>query len=206
MSSVTTAHVTEDVQAAAADLTLATRRLMLAAATTAFDAEELRAATRTMDILADRLATESRGCILRAPFEGPSTTRATGSVVPWRTFAYNPQAFPLDIHFDHDTAWAHTKANALYEGPPGCVHGGFLAHLLDSILGTLVQAQGLRGVTATLDLRYLEPTPLDVPLELRARIVETTGRRNVAEAWVEHAGARTVEARGLFIDIGGARS
>lgn len=191
---------------AASELTRATRRLMLAAATTALPPEEVSAAVRELDALAERLAVSRRPRALRASAEGPSVTRAAGPDVPWRTFPYNPQAFPLDLHLDGDTAWAHITANALYEGPPGHVHGGFLAHLLDSMLGTLVQSLGRRAVTATLDLRYLAPTPLDVPLELRAAHVETSGRRVVVEGWIEHDGVRTVEARGLFVDLGrGAR-
>jgi acyl-coenzyme A thioesterase PaaI-like protein len=81
------------------------------------------------------------------------------------------------------------------------VHGGYLAHLMDCMLGTLIQATGRRSVTGTLDLRYHARTPLDVPLELGARILATSGRKTTAEAWVEVDGARTVEARGLFIEL-----
>lgn len=205
MSVLTTAEVSHEAAQAARELAQATRRLMLAAATTALGVEEVRAAGRALDRLSDQLGAESRPRILRATFDGPQGARASGPDTPWRSFAYNPQAFPLDIHLDADTAAATTEANALYEGPPGCVHGGFLAHLLDSLLGTLIQAQGRRAVTATLDLRYLAPTPLDVPLELRSRVVEVTGRRIHAEGWIEHRGVRTVEAHGLFVDIDGPR-
>jgi acyl-coenzyme A thioesterase PaaI-like protein len=174
---------------------------MLAAATTAVAPEEVRAAVRAMDRLGERLSEQTREGSLRAPFEGPARARELGPDTAWRVMATNPQALPLDLHFDGDTATARTTANALYEGPPGIVHGGFLAHLLDVMLGTLVQARRLRGLTAGLDLRYLAPTPLDVPLDLHARIVESRGRRTVAEGWIEHAGQRTVEARGTFVDV-----
>ncbi|ANH37044.1 Thioesterase superfamily protein [Nocardioides dokdonensis FR1436] len=203
MSAVTTSEVGHDQVAAAAELTEATRRLMLAAATTDLDPDEVRAAGRAMDALTRTLSARSRPRALRAPFDGPADARAGGPDSPWRSFAYNPQAFPLEMHFDGRSARARTTANSLYEGPPGLVHGGFTAHLLDSLLGTLTQSLGLRAVTATLDLRYLAPTPLDVPLDLHARVVDTTGRRTRAEGWIEHDGVRTVEAHGLFIDITG---
>ncbi len=186
---------------AQAELTLATRRLMLAAATTDVAAEDLRAASADMDELAARLGTRRRDRVRRASADGPAAVRAAGAGRSWRTFVYNPQAFPLDIFFDGDTAVAHTTANALYEGPPGYLHGGFVAHLIDSVLGTLMQARGRRAVTATLGLRYLSATPLDVPLEVHGRLVSTNGRRSHAEGWIEHAGRRTVEADGLFVDI-----
>lgn len=197
---------TSEEHRAAAELAHATRRLMLAAATTAVDVEDVRAAARAIDQIGTSLSARTRGRALRAPFDGPARTRALGPGMAWRVFASNPQALPLDIHFDGDTATARTTANALYEGPPGTVHGGFLAHLLDVILGTLVQAREVRGLTANLDLHYRAPTPLDVPLDLHARVVETQGRRIIAEGWVEHDGQRTVEARGTFVDVSqGAR-
>lgn len=193
-----------DEHRAAAELAGATRRLMLAAATTAVSLPEVRAAVQEMDLLGERLAGRTRQRSLRAPFEGPARARSQGPGTAWSVASTNPQSFPLDIHFDDHTATARTTANALYEGPPGIVHGGFLSHLLDILLGTLVQATGRRGVTAALDLRYLAPTPLDVPLELSAQITETRGRTILAEGWVQHDGRRTVEARGTFVDISGA--
>jgi acyl-coenzyme A thioesterase PaaI-like protein len=201
VSPVTPAVATTEEHRAATELAAATRRLMFAAATTAVDVKEVHAAARAMDRLGEQLSVQTRERALRAPFEGPARTRELGPDTAWRVFASNPQALPLDIHFDGDTATARTTANALYEGPIGTVHGGFLAHLLDVMLGTLVQARGLRGLTANLDLRYRAPTPLDVPLDLHARVVETRGRRTVAEGWVEHDGQRTVEARGTFVDV-----
>lgn len=185
----------------ATELALATRRLMLAAATTAVSAADMRAAGAEMDRLARRLSSVSRGRALRGPLEGPAATRAAGPETSWPIFATNPQAFPLEVHFEDDSAWATTTADALYEGPPGCVHGGFVAHLLDSILGVLVQAQGVRAMTATLELRYLAPTPIEAPLILGSRIVERSGRRVHVEGWIEHQDRRTVEADGLFVDV-----
>ncbi|MFD0452023.1 hotdog domain-containing protein [Rhodococcus aetherivorans] len=60
------------------------------------------------------------------------------------------------------------------------MHGGFSAHLLDCMLGILMQARGSRSLTASLDLRYLRRTSLDEPLDLYSRIVEIEGRKTVA--------------------------
>ncbi len=189
--------VAEEVAALAA----ATRRLMLAAATTDVDLDELRAARARMDELTEALGRRTRPRALRASFDDPARAREVGPELAWPVFRFNPQALPLAIRFDGDAAYATTVPNALYEGPPESVHGGYLAHLMDCMLGTLVQATGRRSVTGTLDLRYHARTPLDVPLELGAWIVSTTGRKTTAEAWVEVDGARTVEARGLFIEL-----
>jgi acyl-coenzyme A thioesterase PaaI-like protein len=190
-----TGDLTEEV----AELTEATRRLMLAAATTDVGADELRAARARMDELSAALGRRSRPRAMRTGFDGPRRAREAGRV--WSLGRANPEAFPLDLHFDADVVRATTVPNALYEGPPHSVHGGFIAHLMDCMLGTLVQSTGRRAMTASLELTYRSRTPLDVPVDLGARIVETTGRKIVAESWIDVDGARTVDARGLFIEL-----
>lgn len=182
-------------------LSAATRRLMLAAATSDLTADELREARSRMDELTALLGRRTRPRVLRADFHGPSRAREMGPQEAWPIFRFNPQALPLDLWFDGDTAHATTVPNALFEGPPESVHGGFLSPLMDCMLGTLVQTTGRRAVTANLEMRFLARTPLDVPVDLGARIVETSGRKTVAEAWVEVDGGRTVEATGLFIEL-----
>jgi len=68
-----------------------------------------------------------------------------------------------------------------YEGPPGIVHGGFLAVFFDCVLQELNCALGLAGKTAELALRFRRPTPLLTPLTYRAeRVVDD--RRITAHA------------------------
>jgi len=56
----------------------------------------------------------------------------------------------------------------LYEGPPGIVHGGFLALLFDCVLQQLNCDLGVAGKTATLNVRYRRPTPLRTKLRIVA--------------------------------------
>jgi acyl-coenzyme A thioesterase PaaI-like protein len=78
---------------------------------------------------------------------------------------------------------------------PGFVYGGLIASLIDChCTGTAAaasyQAAGrpmdslpaFRFVTASLKVDYLKPTPLGVPLEVRARVVELKGRKVVMQA------------------------
>lgn len=55
-----------------------------------------------------------------------------------------------------------------YEGPPGIVHGGFLAVFFDCVLQQLNCDLGLAGKTAELALRFRRPTPLLTPLVVHA--------------------------------------
>jgi hypothetical protein len=51
-----------------------------------------------------------------------------------------------------------------YEGPPGLVHGGFLAVFFDSVIQHHNCDVGVAGKTRSLDMRYRRPTPLETEL------------------------------------------
>ena len=61
-----------------------------------------------------------------------------------------------------------------WQGPPGVLHGGMAAALLDECLGALSHGlDRMATITVTLDLRFRLPVPLD-------------GRAVRVEAWREH--------------------
>ena len=74
-----------------------------------------------------------------------------------------------------------------YEGPPGLVHGGVTATLLDHALARSARSAGHGGLTATLQVRYRRPVPLGTPLLLRAQLRTTEGRRATATATLSAA-------------------
>jgi hypothetical protein len=99
--------------------------------------------------------------------------------------AYNPcvPRYTIEIPDDGSSGAAHGTVEfpVCYEGPPGVVHGGFLAVFFDCVLQELNCACGLAGKTAELSLRYRRPTPLLTPLTYRAqRVVDD--RRITAHA------------------------
>ena len=57
------------------------------------------------------------------------------------------------------------------------VHGGVSAMLLDQVFGHASAATGKPGVTTELSVRYRRPVPLDVPLRVWGRVIDTEGRR-----------------------------
>lgn len=78
---------------------------------------------------------------------------------------------------------------------PGYVYGGLIASLIDchctgTAAAAAYRAEGramdsepaFRYVTASLKVDYLKPTPLGVPLEVRARVKEIKGRKVIMEA------------------------
>ena len=85
-------------------------------------------------------------------------------------------------------------------GPPGRVHGGSVATLLDHVVGFATAAVGKSGMTAGLDLRYKGATPYDVPLLVRARYTHSEGRKHFATGEIVADGVVTASALGVFIN------
>lgn len=96
---------------------------------------------------------------------------------------------------------AAARISAVHQGPPGSVHGGISALLLDNVLGIAVQSAGYLYVTGTLSLRYLHRTQLDADLHLESQVIGKEGRKVHATASIAHAGTTTATATGLFIEV-----
>jgi len=178
------------------DLVSATRRLMAHAATSAAGPDQLRRAREAIDAVVADLGTPNPRMHRVTLDEGAAERVRAGEV--WRMFPHNPMAYPLQIAIDGRRAHAELVPGALLEGPPDYVHGGFSAHLLDALLGTLVQVAVRPAYTAQLDLTFRRPTLLDVPTTVEGVIDEVDGRKIRATGWICHHGERTMEARGLF--------
>jgi len=96
--------------------------------------------------------------------------------------AYNP-AFPLyALRVDGDRASGTVAFPVLYEGPPGVVHGGFLAVLFDQVIQHHNCDVGQAGKTTRLEVRYLAPTPLlrelrfEIERSVEGRRIESVAR------------------------------
>ncbi|MEV6162212.1 PaaI family thioesterase [Streptomyces sp. NPDC052052] len=113
----------------------------------------------------------------------------------------NALAPPLRLHGKDDGSVEGVVTLDLpYQGPPGHVHGGISALLLDHTLGMANHWSGPSGMTAELTLRYLRPTPLFEPLTVTARQVSVDGARIRTEGAISAGGRTCVTAEGLFID------
>jgi acyl-coenzyme A thioesterase PaaI-like protein len=112
----------------------------------------------------------------------------------------NPVAPPLLIHDEADGA-VHTDfvLGAAYEGPPGMVHGGVCAMILDHVLGATAHLPNKPAYTGTLTLRYLRGTPLGRPLRAQALVDRIDGTKTFAVGHIADADGVTVQAEGVFI-------
>lgn len=75
--------------------------------------------------------------------------------------AFNP-CFPT-YEFDRidaDTAEGRVRFPVVYEGPPGLVHGGFLAVFFDCVIQHQNCATELSGKTRSLNVTFRRPTPI----------------------------------------------
>ncbi|MDN5895865.1 MAG: PaaI family thioesterase [Nocardioides sp.] len=194
-----TDEVAPELPAATYDLVAAVRDLMVAAATTEVDVEAIALARKTVVALSAELGVDARDRTLRTSFESVAVRLSEGH--SWEQDRYNPWSVPLDVWIEDGTARARLSAGALHEGPPDLVHGGFSAYLMDCLLGALLVGRGLRAVTAGLEMRYRNPTPLHTPLELSAEILEVSGRKIQVAGRIKHGEVVCVEATGLFVSL-----
>jgi len=89
--------------------------------------------------------------------------------------AFNP-CFP-EYRFDHldaETAFGQATFPLVYEGPPGLVHGGFLAVFFDCVIQHQNCLVGLSGKTRSLNVAFRRPTPVftDVRFDITRSEVE----------------------------------
>jgi acyl-coenzyme A thioesterase PaaI-like protein len=96
-----------------------------------------------------------------------------------------------------------------HEGPPGLVHGGVVATLLDHVLARSARAAGHGGLTARLTVTYRRPVGLGVPLIVSGELGSVDGRRSTAHARLVAAtdpDTTLAEAEGLFVSLRAERA
>ena len=91
-----------------------------------------------------------------------------------------------------------------FEGPPGYLHGGIIATLLDEAMSKSVRARGLKAVTGRMEIYYRRPVRSASPIRMEGRLLRSEGRKHWTEARILDArGHMLAEAKGIFIEIGG---
>lgn len=113
----------------------------------------------------------------------------------------NPLAPPIRVAVEDDMIVGRVRFGIAYEGPPGCVHGGYIAAAFDELLGLTQSLSGKVGMTGTLTVKYRKPTPLHVDLRMEGRIESVQGRKVLTGGRMLAGDALTAEASGLFVSI-----
>lgn len=112
----------------------------------------------------------------------------------------NPIAPPVIIHRDDHGSEAKVTLGVQYEGPPGRVHGGIVALLFDHVLGNAANGHAYPpSFTRSLEVEYLDGTPLNEELTFVGRIESSEGRKRWLVGEVICDGTVRARARGLWI-------
>ena len=87
-----------------------------------------------------------------------------------------------------------------YEGPPGHVHGGYVAAVFDELLGLTQSLSGKHGMTGRLTVHYRSPTPLHTELRIEGSST-APGRKIICTGRMYAGETLCAEAEGLFITV-----
>ena len=186
-------------------LTRAVRELVDATIRTEVDADAVAAATAEIDSATERLRAKQRDRSFGVQFG------ADGDSMPWGNAVIgvrNPTAPPLVIRRDTDDRGELVTSDfylgAAFEGPPGHVHGGVSAKILDHVLGDAASTPGRHRLTGTITVRYRRLTPLG-RVHAEARVTHTEGYKTYVVGHLDDDAGVTVEAEGVFIEPRWAR-
>ena len=166
----------------------------------AADPSTIDALTREAEAMAARLEPlpdlHARGGLAIAG--GPQSALLERSGISGRS---NPLAVPVQWGAPDADGVLRGRAtySGAYEGPPGCVHGGFVAAAFDDIMGSAQMMSGRAGYTGTLTVRMRRPTPLHQRIDYAAGVERVDGRKIRVWGTADCDSERLADADILFI-------
>jgi uncharacterized protein (TIGR00369 family) len=111
----------------------------------------------------------------------------------------------LELHADAESVTAELCFDGRAQGPPGFVHGGALAAVLDEAMAIACWARGRHVVAARIEVEFKRPVPLGAAVTLTARCVEELGRRVRAVGEIRLAdGEAACTASATLVEVGAA--
>lgn len=100
---------------------------------------------------------------------------------------------------DDNSIFTDVTLTSAQQGPPGLVHGGASAALLDEAMGAAVWLAGHRVASVNLNVTYHEPVPLGQMLTVTARVLNVNGKKVTAAGEIRLAdGNVAVSGEGIF--------
>ncbi len=165
---------------------------------------DLAEAADALERYSTRLAEYPNG----TKYEGWSETAVSGDAAAFFDHSpliglANPLSPPISLMADRDrmTVEGSVAFGAAFQGPPACVHGGFVAAAFDEVLGYVYSLTGEPGMTARLTIDYKRPTPLHTDLHFKAQIDRVEGRKTYVSGKVLADDRVTATAEGLFLSV-----
>lgn len=164
--------------------------------------EVIEAAARDVEAAAERFAAHTS----KSMYEGFAEAANAGE--PFAFFDHspmlgraNPLAPPIELWLEDDCIVGRATFGSAYEGPPGCVHGGYVAAAFDEVLGSTQSLSGSPGMTGRLTVHYRSPTPLGTELRFEGRLESVSGRKILTKGELWAGEVLCAEAEALFISI-----
>jgi acyl-coenzyme A thioesterase PaaI-like protein len=169
---------------------------------------DLAEAADALERYSKRLAEYPNG----TKYEGWAETAVSGDVAAFFDHSpliglANPLSPPISLMADREQMTVEGKVvfGPAFEGPPACVHGGFISAAFDEVLGYVYSLTGNPGMTARLTIDYKRPTPLNTELLFKAQLVRVDGRKTYASGKVFANDRLTATAEALFLNISDER-
>jgi|JI10StandDraft_1071094.scaffolds.fasta_scaffold1117217_1 acyl-coenzyme A thioesterase PaaI-like protein len=143
----------------------------------------------------------SQAAIYERFFERTASHQDVLDILDYEIFTgrSTPISPPMDVWLDGDRVRGKANLGLTFQGPPGRVHGGVLAAMLDVLLAKTQDLSGTMGVTGTLNIRFIRATPLKTDIDMEARILRIEGRKLYCEGRFFVNGEATVHAEGIWI-------
>ncbi|MEL6131792.1 MAG: PaaI family thioesterase [Bacteroidota bacterium] len=126
----------------------------------------------------------------------------------------NDAGLQIKSYWEGDEAVCIWHSQEKYQGWVNILNGGVIATLIDchcmgAAMAAAYKAENrsldsfpvYRYATGTLNIKYLKPTPNDVPITLRAQIKEIKGRKVVLDCQVWANEIQTVYAEAIAIRV-----
>ncbi len=114
--------------------------------------------------------------------------------------ADNPRSIGLTWFSENDEIFAEFTFDLGQQGPPGHLHGGASAAVLDEAMGAAVWSAGLRVVAVNLEINYKQPVPLGQKVTIRARVKEKQARKVLTTGEILLPdGSAAVTGRGIYV-------
>jgi len=146
---------------------------------------------------------ESQGSAAAAIVPGMETFYDRGPIAG-RSNPVSPPA-SLEVDVDAGRVVGEVEFGRAFEGAPGCVHGGFVAAVLDEALGMACILGGGPAMTAELTTRFLRHTPIETPLKIEAKLDGVDDKKVRTSGSISAEGVTVVESTGLFIAVGSGK-
>jgi uncharacterized protein (TIGR00369 family) len=141
-----------------------------------------------------------------------SARNSQANAVKNRCFACGPEnPEGMRLKFTYDEAGQRFlckfRPPRRFTGPPGHLHGGIIATILDEVMGKWNRLRQVYAMTREMTVEYLKPVPLGKVLVAEAREETVRGRLHIRIGEIRNeTGELLARSRGKFIAVDTART